>query len=156
MDCVVLLAIGDRLIEHDHVFTDPDELIRRLSHLDITPASLGESLEVLEGEQYIRGTHAIGRKFALIKLHHRGADVLMKTKFPNWQEIERKVATRIVNNPRVDNKSISERLSFPVAVIDHVLQGLAARHLVRLTGQSQGGLICVIETSAQLRRSVTG
>jgi len=151
-DANVLQAIGDIYLEGDFGPVDRNELSRRLATLGLSSDLLDESLEILEGDGFVSGTHTIGQKFALLEWTHRGADLVLRSRFKDYPARERMVCIHVANNPQCQNTSVAKSLDLPIVLVDHIIEQLAAQGLVKTTGRLLSGALVVIEISARLRR----
>lgn len=151
-DANVLQAIGDVYLEGDFGPIDRSQLARRLAPLGMSPALLEESLEILEGDGLIRGTHTIGEQFAILEWTSRGAGLVLRSRFEDYAARERMVCTYIANNPQCESTSVAASLCLPITLVDHIFEQLAAQGLVRTSGRLISGALMVYEVSARLRR----
>jgi hypothetical protein len=155
-DAVVFSAIGDQFVGDGHHHIDVTKIREELSITGINAQALHESLEVLSEERYIEAMKAASGKYLVITLLHHGADVILKQRFPDYSKIEREVGTYICNNTQTDNGVISENLSTPVALVNHILDDLAQRNLIKTHGRTVNGGIYIFDVSARLKRLLTG
>jgi hypothetical protein len=153
-DVRVLMALGELYLARGRGPISRDELERALSEFEITPDLLTESLEMLEGETYIHGTHTFGGKYFVIKLTSHGAETAFQSLVPDMASIERSIAGYLVNSGQCDAQDISKELSIPYAIVEHVLNQLSGRGLIKTKGHMQG--MIVFDVSARLKRALAG
>lgn len=152
-DARVLLEVGRICLTRECNSVNRRLLEQSVASLNITPALLVESLEILEGEYYVEGLHAIGQKFAIVKLTDRGAEETFQEIVPDYEMFEKKIALELINADQSDSRALSAKMAIPHIVVQHILDRLQSNGLIRV-GKYIGGTR-VFEVSARLKRALS-
>ena len=153
LDAQVLLAIGDRFIQKADALIEPTEIIEQLSDLQLRPSQVEESLEILSDNHFISPIHTMGHRFAMVRLEPRGAEIIFRRKFSDFDSYYRQISADLVNEERQNNEEIAKFHSLPLILVNHVLDGLESQGLIKMS-KSIGGPRHVFEVSARLKRSL--
>jgi ribosomal protein S25 len=151
IDTTVLHAIGEIFVEQGTKYIDRKKLDEKIVAANLSAPQLDESLEMLEDNFFIAGSHAIGKKFIMIELKSSGARIVLQQQFPDLDEKFKQILEAIVNDNIATNEGIAGRHSIPIAVVDYVLEELEGQGLLKRS-QSISGPDHIFETSVRLKR----
>ena len=79
--------------------------------------------------------------------------MVLRHHFRNFDSHYQDIVANLVNARRGTNKEISEQLGIPLLLVNHVLDDLESRSLLKMA-KSVSGFCTVIEVSARLRRAL--
>lgn len=153
-DVSVLLALGKIYLSHGRGPIDRSTLEQSVAEIGITPNMVSDSLEILGDEHYVDGFHVMSGKYIMVRLTARGAETAYDALLPDFSEFERKIALQLVNSDQSQASSISEGLNIPYAVVEHVLDQLTSRGLIRSSKTMTDTIVWDI--SVRLKRSLSG
>jgi hypothetical protein len=153
IDSQVLQAIGNYFFEQNKSSIGKDDLLDLLQSLNLSAQQLDESLEILSDQYYISGTDSIGRRFTLIQIEMRGAEMVLRQRIPDFENQYHRITAHVVNNFAITNKQIASDLSLPLVMINYVLGDIDSKGLIKMS-KSLGGSHQVYDVSARLKRSI--
>jgi hypothetical protein len=153
IDTHVLDAVGALLIKGETPVLSKEMILQELQSLNLHSSQIDESLEILSDSHYITPIHALGTRFAMVKVELPGTAKVLQRRFPDLAARYRQVTAEVVNGNST-NDGIASRLSLPLVVVNYVLDDLAAKGMVKLL-KGLEGRSTIFEVSARLRR-ITG
>jgi hypothetical protein len=154
IDSIVLNAIGQLFVEQGHKGVEKARIVERPELDNLSANQIDESLEILSDHYYVSGKHALGQKFVLVDLRPSGANLVLRQHFPDFDAKARRIVATIVNERLSSNDDIARHLSLTMALVNHVLDDLEARGLIKVA-KSLGGHVHIYEVSVRLERTLT-
>lgn len=138
--CEDLIQNGNTLIDnvwHQGVF-------EQAQSMEIGEQDVLESVEILADKGYLDVTIPWGGNIAMMKVTDRGFKVYARSYIPDYDNIYRAVALEIVNRDAKDVGTIAKAIEQPAVVVEHVLNELDSRNLLKIQRYLSEGV--VIET----------
>ena len=163
---MLLKLAGDKAIEngHRHVI-QTEEMLDRAASQGISRYNFYESLAVLGDKHYFKLTTVMGGEpyepelkrltrggVPCFSITTYGFEQYAKAYVPNYQSTARGVVLQIVNDDKSDSAAIASALGQPRRVIEHVLELLNRRGLIRLIKEYGPDTTHFINPSPELRR----
>lgn len=135
--CEDLIQNGDTLINyvgHQRVF-------EQTQSIEIGEQDVLESIEILEDKGYLDVTTLWGGSIAMMEVTNRGFKEYARSYIPNYDDIYRAVALEIVNRDANDVETIAKAIEQPAVVVEHVLNELDSRHLLKVKRYLSEGVV---------------
>ena len=135
--CEDLIQNGDTLINsvgHQRVF-------EQTQSIEIGEQDVLESIEILEDKGYLDVTTLWGGSIAMMEVTNRGFKEYAQSYIPNYDDIYRAVALEIVNRDANDVETIAKAIEQPAVVVEHVLNELDSRHLLKVKRYLSEGVV---------------
>lgn len=166
IDSLLLKLAGDKAIEngHRHVI-QTEEMLEKAALQGISRYNFYESLAVLGDKHYFELTTVMGGEphepelkrltrggVPCFSITIYGFEQYAKAYVPNYQSTARGVVLQIVNYDKSDSAAIASALDQPRRVIEHVLELLNQRGLIRLLKEYGLDTTHFINPSPELRR----
>lgn len=147
LSCEEVLKTGDALVSPECIFLKDEKLL-------VPEEELNDSLEVLDGNGYIKLIRTIGGGLMPYQITTYGFDVYANTEVQNYQGKIAAVVSAIVNEKLTSNDEIQERLSENKAIVDHILNVLENNGHIK-QAQLIGGLSHIFYVSPSLKRALS-
>ncbi len=166
IDCLLLKLAGDKAIENGHRFEiRTEEMLNKAMSQDVSRYNFYESLAVLGDKRYFKLNRVFGGEphepelksltrggvpdFS-ITIH--GFEQYAKAYIPNYTSVVRDVRLQIVNYKKSDSASIASALDVPLRLVDHVLDRLDQRGLIKIIREFGPETTSFMNVSPELRR----
>lgn len=153
IDNLVLKISCENEIENNQVIIEPKRLFGAEGSHEIPAGELLDSLEVLDRSGFIKLNRHMGPGPYHYRITLFGMNEYAKAYLKDYEAIIDEVGLAIVNKGLQDNHSISENMSKPIRLINHVLELLENNNHLKLT-KSIGGPIQVYNISPTLKRAL--
>lgn len=152
-DNLALKLCCDYLVEHRESHVNPREIFNQNSQFFSSEMAFIESLEVLDGDEYISllpviGSSTINNHFTVTL---KGFDLYANTYITDYSKITYNVVAAIVNEDMMENQQIAKSLNQNIAVVDHILDLLENNGLIKLS-KTIGVLSHIYNVSPKLKR----
>lgn len=147
---LVLKIAGDTVFQKDCAFVDGEQFISACGDIGIGRDSVIESLHVLANRGYIELREHMGG-IGFFTMSTSGKDHYASAYIEHSPGAMRKVALDIINQQAQSKVAISQRLQFPPALVDLILEKFSAQGLVQVVRTA--GDVTVIRVSPELKRA---
>jgi TIR domain len=158
-DTRVLQIAGDIALEQDHRMIDSLAVLERCAVDGITEEAFLESLQVLEEHGYIEVARTFGAGISgmsAFTVTLAGLEEYASAFVPQYDDLAQRVIAELVNAPdQVTDGAIGRAIDAPRLLVEHILDMLDARGLVKLT-KLTGPSTPVFSVSPQLGRLLQG
>lgn len=151
IDSLVFKQSAETELLNSPTIIDPKTLF---AGTDIPPNELGDSLEMLEQNGYIRLIRDIGPGPYRFRITLYGMDQYARVYIPDYSEIINDVVVSIVNKQLKDNRSIAKEVGQHLRLVDHIMDLLENKGQLKLSKDVAGG-VRVLDVSVSLRRALT-
>lgn len=153
VDSLVVKLSCEKAIEIGSPFIDTASILERVKSFDISPAEFFEALEILDGRGYIKVPRVMGGNISHFSITVYGFDEYARVCIDDYNSILKAIAFQIVNLNKMDNLSISASLNQPQMIVDHILDVLANKGLIKVSKTMGGGVhIFIFYVSPELKR----
>ena len=153
VDSLVLKLSCEKAIEIGYPYKpiDTESILEQVSSLDIPPEEFFESLEILDRKGYIKaGRNAGVRGIPFFSITSYGFDKYARVYIDNYDSVLKSVVSQIVNHNKKDNSSISASLNQPQMIVDHFLEVLERKRLIKVVRHL--GTPRILDVSPELKR----
>lgn len=139
-------------IEKNYLFIESIENIDELNNYNFPKEHIEESIQILAGRGYIK-TIPSNPSLPSFFITNFGFSEYAKTFVKNYNEMIKSVSFELINNNPEDNFSIQKSVKFQIIFVDHIIDLLTNRRLIR-SSKVLGGGILILNISPELRRSI--
>jgi len=151
VDSLVMKLSCEKAIEIGGRHIDTESILAQAKSRGIHPEEFLETLEMLDRRSKdIKATRVKGGNIPNFLITVSGFDKYARVYIDDYDSIFESVAFQIVNLNNMDNKSILTSLNQPQMVVDHILDVLENKGLIRLS-KPHGG-VSVSDVSPELKR----
>lgn len=119
----------------------------------VPESELRDSVQVLEEEQCIETAALLSSELPSFKITTYGFDQYIRAAMPDFGNVERAVIAALVNNKLQENNAIAGVVQQPRRIVDHVLELLATRGLIK-RAELSGYVQHIFQVSPSLARSL--
>lgn len=145
LSCEKAIEIGDNLIQTENI-------LEETKSLGIHQEEFFESIEILENRGYIKATRVFGNiPISHFSITVYGFDKYARAYIGDYDFIFKSVTFQIVNHNNWDNKSISTALNQPQMIVNHILDVLKNKDLIKVV-KTIGRGIHIFAVSPELKR----
>ena len=151
VDSIVFKLSCEKAIENSQRHVNTESILEQGSSLDIPPEEFFEALEILDRKGYIKARRNAGvRGIPFFSITSYGFDKYARVYIDNYDSVLKSVVSQIVNHNKKDNSSISTSLNQPQMIVDHFLEVLKRKRLIKVVKHLGGTRIW--DVSPELRR----
>ena len=151
VDSIVFKLSCEKAIENSHRHVNTESILEQGSSLDIPPEEFFEALEILDRKGYIKaGRNAGVRGIPFFSITSYGFDKYARVYIDNYDSVLKSVVSQIVNHNKKDNSSISASLNQPQMIVDHFLEVLERKRLIKVVRHL--GTPRILDVSPELKR----
>jgi TIR domain len=154
VDNLVLRLTCEEVLRVDS-FIAPDQLYVRTDAVGLGREDVLDSLEVLGQRGYLKLSLVLGgvpRGISHFKPTLVGMETFASSYIPEYSSSVRLVAAEILNHDNRDNRAIASAIRIHGPIVDHILNQLEARGLLKLS-KSISGAVFVVSISPELKRA---
>jgi hypothetical protein len=154
VDSLILKLACEYAVERGHRYViDVNQIIERAKAFDIPQSEAVESLQLLYEQSFIEPQLALGGDlpFPTFTITIYGFDEYARAYIEDYGTLIESVALQLINFNKKDNASVAAALQKPRMLVDHVLNVLMQRGLIRADEYNEG-LIYIFEVSTNLKR----
>jgi hypothetical protein len=151
VDSLVLIRACEQWLDNKARGIQTAELLDKVTDLQIPQVEFLESVEILARKGYIEATRVMGGAIPFFRITHFGFDQYLRRVVSGYDAIYDQVCLAILNENLAQNVQITQRLNQPISIIDHVMEDLNNRGLVRAVKFIGGGQ-CIFSVSPELQR----
>jgi len=132
----------------EYIFNEDIPIIQQ--KIDIQEDEFYESLEILASRGYIEADERVGsRNMHSFKITLYGYEEYAKSYIINYSTIKKSVATEIVNSEARQSRVISETITKPLRLVNHILEMFESKNFIQISRMIGSG------DSSNLRFSLT-
>ncbi len=139
VDSLIVLRACEITLENRHGYIGVADLYQQMKDLDIPEQEFVESIHVLDESHWIDGIKVIGGQIPQFRVRHYGFDQYLRRLYPDYEKVYDQVCLAILNEGLTVNQQIAERLAQPISVVDHIMEDLDSRGLVKAQKFIGGG-----------------
>ncbi len=150
VDSQVLKLIGDQAVENGLRLVNMQGVYDHATSFGISQEQATDSLRILSNRGYIRLVEALGGYIDSAHITVLGFERYANQFIPRYAEVMNAVIAQIINSDNLHDETIASALSQPKMLIDHILDKLEQRRLVKLARTLSGAQ--VYDISPELRR----
>ncbi|TET22634.1 MAG: hypothetical protein E3J71_05080 [Candidatus Stahlbacteria bacterium] len=155
LDTVILRMAGDATLK-DGVLPNIEGKgildVLQENYPQVTLNDIEDSFEILENHGYIRFDRY--PKNPVMFFEEIGFEAYLQQFYPDYDSLENRTCTQIVQNEALNDALIAQALSTPRIIIQHILKNLASRGEIKIDSSLQG--IHITHVNASLRRKFKG
>lgn len=157
VDSEVFAAACEMATQSGVVSVSEADWRQKLSSLQLSEAQLAESQQILEECGYIELYRTIGpHQVYDFEITLRGYHQYVTATMPDFNRLVDEIGAVLVRGESNDNHGLSERLSLPLRLVEHVLDLLENNGLIKIVRENGGYYMTVSHVSVKLRRAVDG
>lgn len=151
-DTVIFLKACEIALGQRSSMIDTNKVTTALADSGIADSQLNESLQILDSRGFIQAERGMRGRIPVFKLTHYGFDQYLRSLYPEYEKLYDRICLAILNDGIHNNHELVKRLGEPpIAVINHVLDDLERRSLLRVSVSTSGHNVYNI--SPELRRA---
>lgn len=151
VDAHIFIRACEQRIKNEYPVIKVADLFNYMADLQIPQQDFLESIDILDRKGYIEGTKVIGGAIPFFQISHYGFDEYLRRVFSGYESIHSNVCLAILNENQTQNVQIAQRLNLPLPIVDHVMEDLKNRGLVRAE-KFLGGGQTIFSISPELKR----
>jgi len=145
--CNIMIAKGNKLI-------NTSELYESIEELDISLELMMESIEILDSRGYIEAKRVLGGQIPFFMITYYGFDEFVRHNLQDYDLLVKEICLKILNENIKLNIEIAKEVNVPIVFVDHVLETLENRSLIKAI-KALGGHYQVHYVSPELKRMFT-
>lgn len=131
LDSIVLQTACEHVLASDLDHVETREVFCKEGVWIVPESELRASLEVLEEQLCVEAAHLLSSELPSFEITTHGFDQYIRATVPDFDRVERAVVVALVNNKLQENHAIARVVQQPRRVVDHVLELLATRGLIK-------------------------
>lgn len=138
VDSLVFIGACEEWLERKTRTIQVAELFNKMADFEIPEVEFFESVQILDRKSYIEAAKVMGGAIPFFQVTHFGFDQYLRRVFSAYDAIYDQVCLAILNEKLTRDMQIAERLNQPLSIIDHVMEDLNNRGLVRAVKYLRG------------------
>jgi TIR domain len=143
-------------IDQGHSLINLEPWLQALDGLGLNDEQIADSQKMLEESRYIELLRTMGpHEIYSFKITLFGFQTFAEVGVPGFDSLVSEVAAVLVRKEHMSGNSIARALSQPLRIIEHILELLESRDLIKLSRIMGGDYMNVSNVSARLRRAVS-
>lgn len=153
-DSLILRLACEEAVRSEHRFISTGQLWNLTEPLGMSKSQVDESLKILDETHFIEGRKLRGDgrlRIPAFSISVVGFDWYARTHVGDYDKLLTSVIAQVVNKGQNSSLTIAQDLDQPRRLVEHVLELLEARRLVRLAKTSSFG-VRIMNFSPQLAR----
>jgi hypothetical protein len=152
VDTLVFKTICEVSLEIGVDWINTDKLVKPLKELGISEDEMYESIDVLAGVYFIKGSKTFGGRIDFFQITTSGFERYARVFLPSFDELLSSTLLSIVNQELLNNDEIASHLNKPKVLIDYALDLLARKQLIKIH-KTMGGGVHVHDITVQGKRA---
>jgi hypothetical protein len=156
-DNLILKESCECIIGNGHGMVDPDSLFGSGDELGFSRFEIKDCIEILEQNGYLDVTRYMGGGVNSYMCHYSvttyGLENYVQSYITDYSETLDKTVSLIVNEGIDNNRSIQEKTSKPIMIINHILNVLESNDHIKSI-KTLDGTFLISNVSASLRRAL--
>jgi hypothetical protein len=153
IDSLILKIACEKAIKESYLFMNFKEIRDELNEFQIPKEDIFESFEILGRRGYLKIKWSVTEIISSFSITTYGFDEYAKIYLKNYDGILKSVILNILNNNIEDNRQLAENLKEPIMIINHFLNLLESRGLIRILKSANEEYITIHHISAELKRA---
>lgn len=150
-DNLVFAALCREYLKAGELLINAAEAYQELKSLDLSDEEIRESLDILEGRDYIGTERAIGGQIIAVRMYPLSADAFLRHDLHDYDQVVATIASKIINEAITNNSALHQQTGVPLSLVNHMLEVFKGRGLVKLV-KALGGFRQVIWVSPEFKR----
>ena len=150
-DSIVFKLACDFCIQSCFFNVEVGHIYAEVKTYDIADEAMYESIEILDSRGYINATRTIGGPIPLFDVTTWGFDQYVKSYISDYDNYFNDVCLKILNENMHSNIILAQSENISVTIVNHILNVLESRRLVKLT-KGIGGPVLIVDISPELKR----
>ena len=150
IDSIILKLACEKAIASNQERVNSASILEELVKYSVSNDAFLETLEILDGRGYIKGTKVLSGNIPFFSITTFGMNEYINLYVKAFPDLMKKICFRIVNDKK-DNLTIATELSKPIILVSHVFNLLEQRGLVKFHKLINGGFI-LYYVSPELKR----
>ncbi|CCK82427.1 toll/interleukin-1 receptor domain-containing protein [Desulfobacula toluolica] len=142
--CKITIEKGDKNINLSEIYDS-------LKEYGISDDEIEESLEILDSRGFIKAQRVLKGRIPFFLITQYGFDLYARKNINDYDLIVKEVCLKILNENLMVNHQIAEATNTPIALINHILETIERKGLVK-TIKALNGLYQVHYVSPELKR----
>lgn len=151
LDNVVFHSACSEIIKYNYNQISTENLFQSISQFGYSEEDYYETLEILDLRGYINAFKVLNGNIPSFTITTYGFEKYLRVKLGDYDSLVNNVAFAIVNKKAMDSETIINELGQPQLIIDHVLNVLENKSLIKLI-RTLGGLSLISNVSPELKR----
>lgn len=135
VDITVFRTIYEFSLEHNRPHISTDEIIDDIKNQEITEDMFLESLLILKEYELVRLAFSTKKLPIFTDTKQFGFDTFLHSFFPNFSELERSIASLIVNDGARFASSIADSLNVKLIIVWHVIRGFSDKGYLKILSE---------------------
>ena len=150
IDSLVLKAICEDAIEQDSNIVMTENIVKKLSEMEISRESVMDSLEILVNDNYLNSNSVRLRhmKITLFGMHE-----YMRACREDYDSVTLEIASLIVNEDAASAAVLKSKVQVEPFIVDHILDIFASNGYLTLA-KTLGGHTRILTVNAKLKRFI--
>ncbi|MFQ5751767.1 MAG: toll/interleukin-1 receptor domain-containing protein [bacterium] len=153
LDNVVFNLACSKIVKDDYNQISAEDLFQSISNVGYSREDFYETLEILDSRGYIKALKVLDGNIPSFTITMYGFEKYLRAKLEDYDFLVNNVAFIIVNKKALDNQTIIAELGKPQLIIDHILNVLDNKGLIKLQ-RTIGGLSFISNISPELKRKL--
>jgi len=153
-DSLIMKLICEKAIESGNMWINNlqiSDILDDVKALGIPQGDFSDILKILSARGFLKVREQMGGEISIFQITVNGFEKYAKTYLNNYDNLVKKIISCIVNRDILNNKMIADDLNEKQVIVDHVLELLASRKLIRIAA-FLGGSIDIYNISPELKR----
>jgi hypothetical protein len=153
IDNIIISISCKKAIEKGDLFISLNEIADQLNSFQIPEEEISDSLEILDNRGYIKARRVFGGSIPFFFITDYGFNKYAQVSIKEYDEIFNSMMYLILNSEMRSNTDFSEKLSTPIVLINHVLNILESKGLIKVV-RLFGGSVQIHHISPELKRKL--
>lgn len=151
LDNIVFDLACSEIVEDGYNQISAENFFQSISNVGYSIGDFYETLEILDSRGYIKALKVLDGNIPSFTITTYGFEKYLKVKLKDYDFLVNDVAFTIVNKQALDSQTIITELGKPQLIIDHILNVLDNKGLIKLH-RTIGGLSFISNISPELKR----
>ncbi len=153
IDSLILKLSCEEAIKIGYPHINAVTIYEQLKAYEIPENDFNETIEILDNRGHIEATRVLGGAIPHYSITTYGFDEYARVYVTDYNRIVKAVVFQIVNHNAKNSSSIATSVMQPDMIIDHILDVLASKGLIKLS-KTIGGGVNIFNVSPELKRLV--
>jgi len=144
-------------IEQGHTLVNDEPWLKTFEGMGLTEEQIADSQEILEEHGFIERHLTLGpHRIYSFTITFSGFQEFATIAVPDFDHVVSQVAAVLVRQEHTTGETIAATLGQPLRIVEHILELLENRNLIKISRQHGGDYMTVWNVSVKLRRAVAG
>jgi hypothetical protein len=137
-DNLAFQSLCRQYLENDTRSFRPEQVTSEIESLGLSGNEIRESLDVLEGRNYIKATRVRSGQIVAVALGHAAVDSYLRLELDDYTEVAYAILSAIVNHGIRSKVEMAEKCEMDIGLVDQMLGSLDDRGLIELVKVRSG------------------